>query len=149
VPPDPLVDALVQASFAVQEVLAAAAGRHDLSVVQARLLGVLRDREPGMAELARFLRLERSSVTGLVDRAERRGLVARAPAPHDGRGVVVALTPAGRDLARVVGREVGEAVAGLLADVPARDRASLTRSLERLVATHAAATGVDLAAGRR
>lgn len=56
-----------------------------LSIVQARLLGILRDRRPTIKELANFLQLDKSSVTGLVDRAEERGLVQRTPSPVDGR----------------------------------------------------------------
>ena len=69
-----IVDSLVQLSFLVQGVLGSVAARYDLSITQTRLLGVLRDREPGMLELSNFLGLEKSSVTGLIDRAERRGL---------------------------------------------------------------------------
>ncbi len=36
-----------------------------------------------MNELARLLDLDKSSVTGLVDRAERRGLVTRVPSTAD------------------------------------------------------------------
>jgi MarR family transcriptional regulator, lower aerobic nicotinate degradation pathway regulator len=75
-----LVDALAQLSFVVQGALGQVAAAHDLSIVQARLLGILRDRRPTIKELARFLQLDKSSVTGLVDRAEERGLVRRVPA---------------------------------------------------------------------
>ena len=73
------VDGLAQLSFVIQGMLERRADEHDLSIIQTRLLGVLRDRKPTMNELARFLGLDKSSVTGLVDRAERRGLVARVP----------------------------------------------------------------------
>ena len=79
----------------MQEALGEIAAAHDLSLTQMRLLGILRDRVPAMLDLARHLGLGKSSVTGLIDRAERRGLVERAPAPHDGRGVHVRLTPRG------------------------------------------------------
>ncbi|GHF33280.1 hypothetical protein FHX82_005262 [Amycolatopsis bartoniae] len=49
------------------------AAEHELSVVQLRLLGVLRDRRPGMLELGAHLGLDKSSMTGLVSRAEKRG----------------------------------------------------------------------------
>jgi hypothetical protein len=65
------------------------AAEHDLSIIQTRLLGVPRDRKPTMNELAWFLGLDKSSVTGLVDRAERRGLVARVPSTTDRRAVLV------------------------------------------------------------
>jgi len=63
-----LVDSLAQTSFLVQGIVRRVAARHDLSVVQMRLLGILRDREPGIQVLAGHLELDKSSVTGLVDR---------------------------------------------------------------------------------
>lgn len=97
-----LVDALAQLSFLIQGALAGHAASHDLSMIQARLLGVLRDRKPTMNELARLLELDKSSVTGLVDRAEKRGLVKRAPSAEDRRAIHVSLTPAGRRIVRDV-----------------------------------------------
>ena len=47
-----LADGLVQLSFLVQATLGAVAAEEELSIVQVRLLGILRDREPGMLELA-------------------------------------------------------------------------------------------------
>ena len=79
------VDGLAQLSFVIMGLLERRAAEHDLSIAATRLLGVLRDREPTMNELARLLDLDKSSVTGLVDRAERRGLVERAPSPADPR----------------------------------------------------------------
>jgi DNA-binding MarR family transcriptional regulator len=108
-----LVDGLVQLSFLIQEILSQAAVRHDLSVAQLRLLGVLRDREPGMQELARYLKLDKSSVTGLIDRAERRGLVRRTAHPQDGRAVRVAATAYGQELAARGAAEIGLVRAGL------------------------------------
>src|ERR1700742_21543 len=92
------VDGLAQLSFVVSGLLERRAAERDLSLAATRLLGVLRDREPTMNELARLLQLDRSSVTGLVDRAERRGLVTRVPSAADRRSVLVRLTPEGRAL---------------------------------------------------
>ena len=112
-----LVDALVQLSFLVQSILATVAATHHLSLVQVRLLGILRDRTPGMLELALALDLDKSSVTGLIDRAERRGLVKRSFSQEDRRAVFVSLTAAGRTLAETfskrVKQELGLATAGL------------------------------------
>ena len=91
-------DGLAQLSFLIQGILERRAREHDLSVTQIRLLGVLRDRQPTMNELARLLGLDKSSVTGLVDRAERRGLVARVPSTADRRVLLVGLTDNGRSL---------------------------------------------------
>src|SRR6266568_2334017 len=80
-----LVDALAQLSFLVQNTLAEIAGQHDLSIIQTRLLGVLRNREPTMNQLGRHLGLDKSSITGLVSRAQKRGLVSRTVSEIDRR----------------------------------------------------------------
>src|ERR1700733_8312839 len=91
-----LVDALAQLTFAVQGLLGRIAAAHDLSIVQARLLGILRDRQPTIKDLATFVGLDKTSVTKLVDRAAQRGLVRRAPSLVDGRSVRVTITAAGK-----------------------------------------------------
>jgi DNA-binding MarR family transcriptional regulator len=140
-----IVDGLVQLSFLIQEILSQAAVRHDLSMAQLRLLGVLRDREPGMQELARYLKLDKSSVTGLIDRAERRGLVRRAAHPQDGRAVRVAATPRGQELAARGAAEIERQVSELVGTLPAADRGRLS-ALAAAVVWHAAG---DPGAGAR
>ena len=49
-------------------------------------------------ELARAVLLTRSGVTRLVHGLEHAGLVERVPSPDDGRGHLVQLTAAGREL---------------------------------------------------
>lgn len=127
-----LVDSLVQSSFLVQGVLRRVTRRHDLSVVQMRLLGILRDREPGVLVLARFLELDKSSVTGLVDRAEARGLVERVADPDDGRAVRVRLTGKGRALAATGAAEVAAELATLTAGMTAPQRERLAALLGRV-----------------
>ena len=53
-----IVDGLVQLSAIVQAVLSRVTAGADLSVQQGRLLSILRDREPSMAQLARLLDLD-------------------------------------------------------------------------------------------
>jgi MarR family transcriptional regulator, lower aerobic nicotinate degradation pathway regulator len=129
-----LVDGLVELSFAIQQAMGRVAAAHELSIVQARLLGILRDREPTMAALARFLSLDKSSVSGLVGRAERRGLVRRFGSDKDGRSVQVALTPLGRSLAQTASREVAvqvEAMAGGLTSAERHRLAVLATRIAR------------------
>ena len=104
--PADLMDNLVQTSFTVIALLSRVAAEHDLSLTQLRMLAILRDRTPTMADLADFLGLERSSVSGLIDRAVRRGLVQRTASRSDGRAVQVSLTPDGHRLAGQVTGEV-------------------------------------------
>jgi len=140
------VDSLAQISFLVQGMLERRAGEDDFSLIQMRLLGVLRDRRPTINELARLLALDKSSVSGLVDRAERRGLVRRGPSPVDGRSVLVSLTREGRALARQVARRFTADIDLLLEPLSPPERARLTTLLSRLLVAHAAKRGVDLLA---
>lgn len=128
-----LVDALAQSAFVVMGVLTRIAAAHDLSLTQMRALGVLRDRRPRMAELAEFLGLERSTLSGLIDRAERRGLVARGPNADDGRAVDVFMTPAGLELAERVHAEVRRALLPATDRLDDGERQALTELLERIL----------------
>lgn len=142
-----LVDGLVQTSMLVQSVFADAAAAHDLSPLQARLLGVLRDREPSMADVRRLLGLDKSSTTGLIDRAERRGLVRRAEAPSDGRSFRVLLTDDGRRLAHAFVSAVGAELTALTDELGDADRRRLSALLSGVVHRHAAAHDIDLTVG--
>jgi DNA-binding MarR family transcriptional regulator len=143
-----LGDVLVQLSFAVQLILGRAATAHGLSVIQARLLGILRDREPTMAGLARFLVLDKSSITGLVDRAERRGLVRRSAAPQDGRSVQVAITPHGREVFGAFARDAGREISALTDGFTEAEGGRLAELAGRIVRKDAAARGVGPASAR-
>ncbi len=129
-----LPDGLAQLSFAVQGAIGRVAELHDLSLVQLRLLGILRDREPGMLALATFLNLDKSSVTGLVDRAERRGLVRRTTTPEDRRTVRVALTEEGRHLTQKLARQVERELSLLVEGLSEGDRRRLLAIAGRIVA---------------
>jgi DNA-binding MarR family transcriptional regulator len=142
-----LVDGVVQLTFSVHEILSSTAAEFDLSITQMRMLGVLRDRTPSMLELARFLSLEKSSVTGLVDRAEQRGLVARARGSADGRAVHVTLTAAGHAAAERLLHQVTARLAGLLETLTERERSQLAKSASRIVTSYAGEKGIDLTAG--
>lgn len=57
-------------------------------------------------ELAAHLGLDKSTISGLIDRAERRGFLARARNAEDGRAVDVFLTPAGHEMTARIYDEV-------------------------------------------
>ncbi|GLY30500.1 MarR family transcriptional regulator [Kineosporia sp. NBRC 101731] len=101
-PEDPLLDALVQNTFRVTAVLTRVGAEHDLSLTQLRVLGILRDRRARMSDLAAFLGLDKSTLSGLIDRAEKRGLLAREKSPGDRRVIEVFTTEAGLELAEIV-----------------------------------------------
>ena len=128
---DDLRDGLVQVSFAVTAVLSRVAADHDLSLTQLRMLGILRDREPAMAELATYLGLERSTVSGLIDRAAQRGLVTKKADRADGRSVRVSLTAQARRLAPVIVAEIGELMAPLTGRLNAVEQRRLIELLAK------------------
>lgn len=135
-----LMDGLVQASFAVMAHLSRLAAEHDLSLTQLRVLAILQDHAPTMTELATHLGLERSSVSGLIDRAQRRGLVQRDVSDDDGRVVHVRLTPAGRRLADRLTEEVAGQLAVLTGGLDARDQARLGTLLHAISGAAPAST---------
>jgi DNA-binding MarR family transcriptional regulator len=144
-----VVDGLVQLSFAVQAIVGAVTARFDCSIIQTRLLGALRDRELSMAQIARLLTLDKSSVTGLVDRAESRGYVKRTTTVEDGRSILVTLTSEGRGIINRVALDVAReihSIADMLSDT---ERARLSQTASKLVHLDAAARGIDLQTGRR
>jgi len=138
------VDALAQLSFLVHNALAEIAGQHDLSIIQTRLLGVLRDRKPTMNALGRLLGLDKSSVSGLVDRAQRRGLVTRTVSAIDRRALQVSITDTGRQLVEQVAARFTERIETLAAGLPDADRQLLSRLAARIVAADADRRGIDL-----
>ncbi len=129
---DELRDSLVQASFAVTAVLSRVAAERDLSLSQLRVLGILRDREPTMAELASYLGLERSTVSGLIDRAVQRGLVHKNTDPTDGRSVRVSLTGEARSLAAGIVAEIGELMAPMTDRLSAAEQTRFTALLAKV-----------------
>jgi MarR family transcriptional regulator, lower aerobic nicotinate degradation pathway regulator len=137
-------DGLAQLAFLVHGTLERLAAEENLSITQTRLLGILRDRTPTMNELAKLLSLDKSSVTGLVDRAEHRGLVERLPSSRDRRVIHVKLTRTGRTLVRRTAARFDTDVATILDCLPASDRQALSTLASRLLVAHAAKHGIDL-----
>lgn len=105
--------------------------RHGLHPGQAMCIRVLSNvgGELSQSELADRLMLSRPSVTRLVQRLERGGLVARHRCATDQRLAMVALTAAGRELEHRLDEALGEYAAATLARLPAADRAELARIL--------------------
>lgn len=90
-----------------------------------------------MHELATVLACDNSNVTGIVDRLEARGLVAREAGQDDRRVKLVALTSDGRRLREALLDRVGQAPEGLRR-LAAGDQRRLRDLLRRALADTAA-----------
>lgn len=128
-----VVAALVRSAFLVNAVYAESGREHGLTPQQGQLLCVLMAQPFGMSELGAMLGLAKSSLTGLVDRTERNGLVGREPDPRDTRAVRVALTPRGSRLAAEFYAETCGRIDRLPAGLSDTERGTLAGLLGRVV----------------
>jgi DNA-binding MarR family transcriptional regulator len=94
------------------------------------------DSAPGLTpgQVARKLLLDPGTVTGIVQRLIRDGLVRSAPDPHDGRRSLLALTARGALLVSRRGGTVEERVEAALARLTPEEKAAAQRALSTLVA---------------
>jgi DNA-binding MarR family transcriptional regulator len=72
----------------------------DLTFARYELLVRLyfRAEAPPLTELGKDLQIHQTSITSLVDRLEKQGLIKRTPHPTDRRSTIAQMTPAGRVL---------------------------------------------------
>jgi DNA-binding MarR family transcriptional regulator len=133
---DGLVDALVQTSFVTMALLNKVGAEHDLSLTQLRVLAILRDRRLKMTELAAYLGLDKSTMTGLVDRAEKRGLLERVRNPTDGRAVDVRISPDGAELAERLYAQVARSLSPMTSTLTRADQRRLRALLESMLDRH-------------
>ena len=131
--PETLVDALAQSAFVITAVLNRVGTEHDLSLTQLRVLAILRDRRLRMSELSDFLGLTKSTMSGLVDRAEKRGLLERAPNITDSRATDVLLTACGAQLAGPIFAQISEALTPLISTLGVSDQRRLQHLLTRML----------------
>ncbi|MEV7801479.1 MarR family transcriptional regulator [Microbispora sp. NPDC088329] len=127
------VAALVRSTFLVNAVYADSAREYGLTQQQGQLLCVLMAQPYGMSELGATLGLAKSSLTGLVDRSERNGLVQRTPDPQDSRAVRVSLTRQGAKLADEFYTETCRRVEELASGLAPAERDTLAALLGRVV----------------
>ncbi|GAB3882668.1 MarR family winged helix-turn-helix transcriptional regulator [Microbispora bryophytorum] len=127
------VAALVRSTFLVNAVYANSAREYGLTQQQGQLLCVLMAQPYGMSELGAVLGLAKSSLTGLVDRSERNGLVRRTSDPQDSRAVRVSLTGQGAKLADEFYAETCRRVEELASGLAPAERDTLAALLGRVV----------------
>lgn len=101
-----------------------------LSEPQCHVLRLLADEPVAMGTLAAALACDASNVTGIVDRLESRGLIARQPSVHDRRKRVIGLTPRGAEVRARLMERLAEPP-DTIARLPAEDQRALCDILRR------------------
>ena len=97
--PDAFWPTLVEFLFATRSWWVAICGEFDLTPAQGHALRVLDPARPvPMSTLAEALLCDASNVTGIVDKLESRGLIARQGTDHDRRVKQLAVTERGREV---------------------------------------------------
>src|SRR2546422_825284 len=84
-------------------------------------------------ELGGRFRVPVSTMTGLVDRMEQKGLVRRVPGRRDRRSIELEATPAGALAPREHARGIAAIARGMLEALPERDQQALITILRRVV----------------
>ncbi len=119
----------------MRDPVAAACQDLDLTPAQIHILLWLgNDGSLTMGKLARVVAVTEKTITGMVDRLERDGLVERRRDPTDRRVVHVRLAPKGTSLYRRIDRGIDAKLAKLLGLLEAGDRGHLVRMMETLTA---------------
>lgn len=104
-----------------------------MSVTEAHAIGELNGSGPlTQQHLASALRLQKSTVSRLVDQLEANGIVTRATNPADRRSVLVSLTALGANRAERLDDARRALFTRLLSEVPPDQRATVITGLTRL-----------------
>ncbi|NTW39816.1 MAG: winged helix DNA-binding protein [Cellulomonadaceae bacterium] len=125
--------ALVRTAGLISDIRAGAAAEQELSAQQATVLCILAERTLPMAHVGALMRINKSSATWLIDRAEEAGLVHRTTDPHDRRCQIVELTEHGSGLGEKYRARVTELVEELITDLDPQERDLLRTTLSRVV----------------
>jgi DNA-binding MarR family transcriptional regulator len=85
-----------------------------------------------LSELSERIRAQNSTVTGIIDRMEREGLVTRERSKEDRRVVYIRLTTKGRELAREIPVEPMEIFRSALESLSAQEMRDLLRIMTKV-----------------
>lgn len=124
---------LRRAQVAVFQHFAATMGAANVTPGQYGVLAMI-DATPGLSQtqLGTALGIDRSTVVGVIDRLEARGLVLRESAPHDRRSHALRLSPAGVTFFRRLEERLRVHEREIARDLSTSERALLIELLQRI-----------------
>jgi DNA-binding MarR family transcriptional regulator len=137
--PGPRYEALIKLLFAADTIWSLSRGffaRWELSPSQFNVINLLHDLPEGLSQtaLGQQLLMHRSNLTGLVDKLEKHGLVARRAVPGDRRAYRVVLTAAGTRLVEEILPHYYRGAELSLGGLSPSRAASLARELDEICA---------------
>lgn len=93
---------------------------------------------PGIDQrtLARSIGLDTSTIAGVIDRLEARGLMVRSPSPDDRRVRLLGITDEGSALLEEIEPAMQRAQERILEPLPKQERAEFMRMLQTLVSAN-------------
>jgi DNA-binding MarR family transcriptional regulator len=130
---------LLRTADAIKRSLAHVIEPHGITPQQYNVLRILRGAAPeGLPTLTIGERMveQTPGVTRLIDRLERKGLVARIPCPKDRRRVFCQITPKGLDLLEQLDEPVNRWDAQTVSILPPSEVDSLIKLLDRVRASN-------------
>ncbi|QIS16391.1 MarR family winged helix-turn-helix transcriptional regulator [Nocardia arthritidis] len=129
---EPLLLALQRATHATMQELSAAVVDLDVTDSEANALANLTDGGRTVSELGAGIGIRPTTLTGVLDRLERKGLITRGIRRGDRRAVLIELTPAGAAAAADVRQAMAELETRLLEGLSVRTIDEARRVLKAL-----------------
>ena len=130
---DSILEAIVYLYTESRRVTKEVARSAELTGPQLTVLKVLEGLgDISLSELSERIRAQNSTVTGIIDRMEREGLVVRARSTEDRRVVHIRLTEKGARIARDIAVEPMEVFRGALESLSAGEVRDLLRILTKI-----------------
>jgi DNA-binding MarR family transcriptional regulator len=130
---DQVLEAIIYLYTESRRITKELAKRADLTGPQLTVVKLLEQvGDLSLSELSDKIRAQNSTVTGIIDRMEREGLVTRERSKEDRRVVHIRLTPKGRALAGEIPVEPMEIFKGALQSLSAQEMRDLMRIMTKV-----------------
>lgn len=140
---DPILETFVYLYTESRRATKDIAREHGLTGPQVTVLKLLEGvGDLSLSDLSERIQARNSTITGIVDRMQRDGLVLRRRSERDRRVIEIVLTPRGRALARAIPVQPMQMFASALRALPREDRETLRRIL-RAMSDHVRAASDD------
>jgi MarR family transcriptional regulator, organic hydroperoxide resistance regulator len=129
---------LARASHLISGEFHATLADRRIPVMHWRVLCSLLEAPMSVSELAGIVIAKQPTMSKLLARMEKQGLIGRESDPADGRGVVVSITPTGKRLVEPLVRLAKRHEASVLEPLGAEDASALVAILGKLIRQHGA-----------